>query len=217
MNSLTSLCLIVLICPGESESAYAVLLLLGFMSPDGITKKLVQLLLEIAYFKNKSFNKTHQENINKEIPKIISKEIMITIICTLTITTAVVLLPLVRLKTFLSRIKIGSVVLSCFAGFGMCSMVDIVCKKMNLNHTNYYDPKSDEIKSNIDLRTGLVSGNNSTGPTGLSRLISEESLLRETDHVWELLKQFSLLSVRGARNCRVGTYLFLFMHLYVRV
>ena len=34
---------------------------------------------------------------------------------------------------------------------------------------------------------------------------SEENVLRETDRVWELLKQFSLLSVRGGRGNRVGS------------
>jgi tetratricopeptide (TPR) repeat protein len=34
---------------------------------------------------------------------------------------------------------------------------------------------------------------------------SEENTLRETDRVWELLKQFSLLSVRGGRGNRVGS------------
>ena len=34
---------------------------------------------------------------------------------------------------------------------------------------------------------------------------NEENVLRETDRVWELLKQFSLLSVRGGRGNRVGS------------
>ena len=58
----------------ESEAALSVLLLLGFLSPDGITKKLVKLLLEVIYFKtefitneilNDDKNKNENENENE--------------------------------------------------------------------------------------------------------------------------------------------------------
>lgn len=54
---------------------------------------------------------------------------------------------------------------------------------------------------NVGQNMGQIMGQN----MGQSQPQSEENTLRETDRVWELLKQFSLLTVRGGRGNRVGS------------
>ena len=65
---------------GESEAALCVLFLLSFLSPDGVTKKLVRLLLEIGYYDKKQTNSgingllVVEVNDRKEVNKVENKE-----------------------------------------------------------------------------------------------------------------------------------------------
>ena len=334
---------------GESEAAFSVLLLLGFLSPDGITKNLIKLLLEIAYFKTKlssneflddddddhddddyndrincvenkklkysnighvnenHFNEIDEDKIEKSINdineniisqkkileeysplllsdpfvdinienliknRILTKEEMIKnntesnkikqtqriIISVSTVAVSVFLFPFRRINTLSVKDKLNFTVLSFFALYGFGCMIDNITtfKKKEKNQNDGKDSKYDikqlieqinniknnqikKLLENEDIRTinkNNKKRNSERNENGIENVeainsiatinskknkkdknlkfkseknkifVSQESLLRETDHVWELLKQFSLLSVRGVSNNRIGS------------
>jgi tetratricopeptide (TPR) repeat protein len=275
---------------GESEAAYSVLLPLGFLSPDGITKKLVQLLLEIIYFKTKNSdtlfpekkylienkiegltdrkvpnlaileNKTkikqnHPEekiggdgNTEEKSVKILYEKFITnfiekcgqnstaksTIIAISTISVFSLFIPFTKVRSLPLKEKTGIVTLLIFAAFGVGTMVNnattISIRRSETRQRNDENEEEGLDESQLEIichDTGHTERNtNSTFKAVQSRdvnnkeamnithkndtekkinFISEEAILRETDRVWELLKQYSLLSVRGGRNNRMGS------------
>jgi tetratricopeptide (TPR) repeat protein len=276
---------------GESEAAYSVLLPLGFLSPDGITKKLVQLLLEIIYFKNKNIDtlfpekkyivenklegfstdlesqnhailenkiKLKQNNPQEKkgsdgyfkkksatmmnenfITKLVEKygqnnTAKSAMIAVSTISVFSLFIPFSKVRSLPLKEKTGIVTLLIFAAFGVGTMVNNVTtisirssetrqrneeneeenldesrKEFTRNNTDYTKKNADNQLSTAQSRDinnkEVIDFTHKNDTEKKTKFISEEAVLRETDRVWELLKQYSLLSVRGGRNNRMGS------------
>ena len=79
------------------------------------------------------------------------------------------------------------------------SLITAQTQQIETKHTfaSHYSQSSENQNININQNQKQLQPQ--------SPVQSEENVLRETDRVWELLKQFSLLSVRGGRGNRVGS------------
>jgi tetratricopeptide (TPR) repeat protein len=325
----------------ESQAAYTVLLLLGFLSPDGITKVLVRRLLEIGYLSTETSSnllvcEAHRNNSDQnlvmhgsglvDVPKtggdggdgdsvhgslgsdgtlpislvsipqthsdtyllsLPSQDIRVgnymekstsilhasmscgyslrsLLACTLILALMIWLLPPLQINLLSLRERMGVMLLSCFAFYGVKRFVDDVIvytdavysgadgavgadtiegnaviheghaseatdaagivlssefddvhrgreggsgsrQAQLVENQDVSSPSPSHLKGSEGQNQSQNMGQNATQNMSQSQPQSEENTLRETDRVWELLKQFSLLSVRGGRGNRVGS------------
>jgi hypothetical protein len=189
----------------ESNACVKVLLRLGFLSSDGITQAMIRALLSTVHYHHDGPQVVDVDPLESQVKPIHSEDsTSMRSIPVLALTTAAaVITPVSFLLSKYSNLPKGRLVIGSLA-FGFIAAATVAALA--------YLKSRPTVKSKPVLSLSLQpsSQSSTTLVDDVERMSSTSndentSLLYEADRVWELLKQFLLLHVRGPRHQRIGS------------
>ena len=170
----------------ESQAAASVLPSLGFLSSDNITKRLVRHLIVTSYFKTRG-------------PQAVTYTVRLArSLYPWSLVLALIGLVAVMSYTFIHSMNGNTYLIASSVCFSLLATVAFFRTEMQLKLcavVNYIFVHFDNI---IHIHSKDSYSNTASDK-------DDEVLAGETDRVWELLRHFSLLTMRGSRLKRIGS------------
>ena len=181
----------------ESEAAVTVLLLLGFLNPDGISKQLVIKLLQKTHFscrEDHSGSNDDQSASGSPLSLLIVYAPFCAAICT-TIASSFLLF---RSRPPSARLSVTNMALVAIVALASIGSASIITQTSAGFHNNN-DKDNNSSFRNEGFRVGQLASLASHITVG------EDVVETEANRVWDVLQRFQLLSVRGPRAHRLGS------------
>ena len=181
----------------ESEAAVTVLLLLGFLNPDGITKQLVKKLLQKTHVSsNMEVNGGGVGNDQLAFVLPLSSSLLkdYAPFCAAICTTMASSFLLFRSRSSSTRLSenVALVAVVALASIGSAS---IVTRSTNENSSS----------NNNNNSNSVWNEKGSVGQLANQSTVCEDVVETEANRAWDVLQRFQLLSVRGPRAHRLGS------------
>jgi len=200
----------------ESDAASSVLPCLGYLSPDSITKRFIRLLLLTAHFKTHGPQPLPSPPISSGF--ITNTRAMIGyLLGGLLLITIIILLGEASMNSYVPNLYATSI-LVVFLSMPVAA-IPFLNRYYHRHHQEvnaiFFGVHSRDTATTATTTTTNTSGKflssksdhkyQSPPPTASSEFINDEQVEAETDRVWDMLRQFSILSTRGSRLNRIGS------------